>query len=107
MNIQAVAEIVNFPAVSLSDLAADVDHLAALQRDIAALEKKARTLRAQVREAMTRGGLDAFVSGGGHRASLFETCRWEADRLTAQRILSAEIVSAIFKPTKSVTLRVK
>jgi hypothetical protein len=107
MNVAAVAEVVAFPVASLSDLAADVDALAALQAEIAKLEKQARTLRSSVREGMTRGGLDAFVSGRGHRASLFESITWKADRTEATRLFSAEVVAAIFKPSKSTTLRVK
>ena len=107
MNVVAVAEVVNFPAATMSDLAADVDALAALQAEISTLEKKARTLRAQVREGMGAAGLDAFVSGNGHRASLFESVTWKADRAEATRLFSAEVVAAIFKPSKSTTLRVK
>ena len=103
----ATCEVVMNPAADLGDLSADIDALARLQKEIAAVEKIARQLRARVREAMTRGSLDAFVSAGGHRASLFETTRFEADRETALRILSPNLVAEIFTPRTSTTLRVK
>jgi hypothetical protein len=105
--LTTTCEAVRNPALSLTDLATDIDALAELQRQTATIEKRARVLRSQVREGMARTGLDAFVTSNGHRASLFESTRFEADRAAALRILSPEIVSAIFKPTTSVTLRVK
>lgn len=101
------AAVIEFPVVTLADLSSDIDRLASLQKQAAEIEKMARQLRARIREGMSAKGLDAFLSAGGHRASLFSTTRFEADRKEALRILSAELVSAIFRPTTSITLRVK
>lgn len=105
--LTATAEVVTFPASSLADLSSDVDALAALQKEAARIDKLARQLRARVREAMARAGLDAFGSAGGHRASLFTTTRWEADREAAIRVLSPNLIAEIFTPRTSTTLRVK
>jgi hypothetical protein len=107
MNATALAEVVNLPETSFADLSRDIDALAALQAEASAIEKRARQLRARVRDGMSRGEIDAFVSAGGHRASLFSTTRWESDREAACRLLSPAIVAEIFKPSTSITLRVK
>lgn len=103
----ATIETVSEPATCLADLSADVDALAALQAQISRTERMTRQLRARVREAMNRAGIDAFVSAGGHRASLFEVARLDADRALAERILPADLFQAIWSSTRSMQLRVR
>jgi len=107
MPAQVTAETVISPIVSFSDLSADVDALAAIQKQAATLERTARQIRAQIREGMARTGLDAFVSANGHRASLFTSTTTKADREMAERILSADEMALVFRPTTSTILRVK
>jgi hypothetical protein len=76
--MQTTCEAVVSPVLSLTELGADIDALCELQGQATAIEKRARVLRSQIREGMARTGLDAFVTGNGHRASLFSTTRWEA-----------------------------
>ena len=107
MPAQVTLETVISPVTSFADLSADIDTLAAIQKQAAGLEQTARQLRAHLREGMARTGLDAFVSANGHRASLFTSITTKADREMAERILSADQMALVFRPTTSVILRVK
>lgn len=106
MNVAAAFQVVA-PADTLSDLAEAVDTLAGLQKEISRLEKVARVLRSKVQEGMAARGLDAFVTGRGHRAAIFSTTRTSADREVALQVLSPEVLALIFKAVTSVSLRVK
>jgi hypothetical protein len=98
---------VSTPVLSLVDLGAAVDELSDLQKRAAEIERRAKVLRGEVREGMARWNMRKFASVSGHTATIIDSTSWRGDREAAERLLSAAIVSEIFRPTTSTTLRIK
>ena len=103
----ATLEMIDAPANTLSDLDGAVEQLVALQKRTSEIERQAKQLRGVVKAAMTTLGVRKFSTGNGHSATIIENTSWRGDRDAAEKLLPAEIVSAIFRPSFTTTLRIK
>ena len=100
-------EIVETPAINVSDLEASVEELANLQRRASEIEKRARVLRAELKEGLISRGLRKVTCGSGRTATLVESTSWRGDKEAAERILDAITARRIFQPVHSLSVRVK
>jgi hypothetical protein len=107
MTHAAAIEIVETPAVNVSDLEASVEELANLQKRASEIEKRARVLRAELKEGLISRGLRKVTCGSGRTATLVESTSWRGDKEAADRILDAITVRRIFQPVHSLSVRVK
>lgn len=103
----ATLEVVAVPATSTQDLEAAVNELAELQRRAAELERRARVLRSEIKEAFAQRDLRKIITTSGKTATLVVSTSWRGDREAAEKILAADVVATIFRPTTSVSVRVK
>ena len=103
----ACAEMIQVPASSFAAVDRAVDELIVLQKQSSALEARAKILRATVKDALVRGDLRSFQSASGHRATLSEVTRTDADRALAAELLDSDTYGQIFTPSTSLVLRVK
>jgi hypothetical protein len=106
MNAAAV-EIVETPAINIADLEASVEELAILQKRSSEIEKRARVLRAEIKQGLISRGLRKVTCGSGKTATLVESTSWRGDKETAESILDALTVRRIFQPVHSLSVRVK
>ena len=106
MNTAAI-EIVETPAINISDLESSVEELALLQKKASEIEKRARVLRAEVKEGLVSRGLRKVTCGSGKTATLVESTSWRGDKEAADKILDAITVRRIFQPVHSLSVRVK
>lgn len=107
MNIAYEAVAVSNPAVSFSRLDAAVDELVGLQKRAAEIERRAKVLRGEIREAMARRSLRKFSSRTGHTATVIESTSWRGDKRAADSLLDASLVARIFRARTTTALRVK
>jgi hypothetical protein len=107
MAMMATCEMVSVPAVTTSDLEAAVDELASLQKRAAEIERRARVLRAEVKEGLARRDLRKFVTSCGKTATIVVSTSWRGDKEAADKLLSPEAVATIFRSTTSIGVRVK
>jgi hypothetical protein len=107
MTHTAAIEIVETPAINVSDLEASVEELANLQKRASEIEKRARVLRAELKEGLISRGLRKVTCGSGKTATLVESTSWRGDKEAADRIFDAITVRRIFQPVHSLSVRVK
>jgi hypothetical protein len=103
----ATLELVETPAINISDLESSVEELANLQKRASEIEKRARVLRAELKEGLISRGLRKVTCGSGRTATLVESTSWRGDKEAADRILDAITVRRIFQPVHSLSVRVK
>jgi hypothetical protein len=107
MAMMATCEMVSVPAATSSDLEAAVDELASLQRRAAEIERRARVLRAEVKEGLARRDLRKLVTSSGKTATIIVSTSWRGDKEAADKLLSPEAVATIFRATTNVSVRVR
>ncbi len=95
------------PVTGLSDLGAAIDELADLQRRAAEIERRAKVLRGEIREGLVRYGVRKFSTAAGHSVTWIESTSWRGSKDDADRLLPADVVSAIFRATTTTSIRVK
>ena len=100
-------ETVTVADLSDREVADAVNRLADLQTAKAVIEREEKGLRETVKTYLGANELDKFSTPEGHGATIFTTTRINADREVAEKILSAEQFSEIFKPLVVNTLRIK
>ncbi len=105
MTNEAVA--VACPVTGLTDLGSAIDELADLQKRAAEIERRAKVLRGEVKEGLVRYGVRKFSTAAGHSATWIESTSWRGSKEEADRLLPAEVVSAIFRATTTTSIRVK
>ena len=107
MTATAAIEIVETPALNLTDIESSVDELSLLQRKAAEIEKRARVLRAEIKEGLVSRGLRKMTCGSGKMATLVESTSWRGDKTEADKVLDELTVRRIFKPTHNLAVRIK
>ena len=107
MTNTATLELVETPAINISDLEASVEELANLQKRASEIEKRARVLRAELKEGLVSRGLRKLTAGSGKTATLVESTSWRGDKAEADKILDAITVRRIFQPVHSLAVRIK
>ena len=107
MAMASEAVAVASPVAGLVDLGLAIDDLAALQKQAAEIEKRARVLRGEVKEGLVRYGVRKFATAAGHTATWVESTSWRGSKEDAERLLDPAMVAEIFKATTNTSIRVK
>jgi len=103
----ATLEMVETPALNISDLESSVEELANLQKRASEIEKRARVLRAEIKEGLVSRGLRKMTAGSGRTATLVESTSWRGDKAAADKILDEVTLRRIFQSVHSLAVRIK
>jgi hypothetical protein len=107
MTNTAALEIVETPAINIADVESAVEELAILLKKAAEIEKRARVLRAEVKEGLISRGLRKMTCGSGKTATLVESTSWRGDKAEADKLLDEVTIRRIFKPIHNLAVRIK
>ena len=106
MTAAAHLEIVADPTESLAEVDRTLSELVEIQRETAVLEKRARTLRTNVKAFLVSKQLRSFQGRNGRKATLLSVCRYEFNRALAEKILDSETLGTLISPNTTTQLRV-
>lgn len=78
-----------------------------LQNEIKRLNDLAKPLKERLKKSMQETSQRTVTNQFGHKATLVESYRWNANREKAQEILDAKNFLEIFKSSKTLSLRLQ